>query len=85
MVLVPFCKQHILALPYRFGEESLHSCEVMLKDVEDSKRVNNGISSDMQRRKDEKVRHITHYTDVHIFLLYNSILFFICAYTFLIS
>jgi len=30
----------------RFGEESLHSCEVMLKDVEDSKRINNSIHSE---------------------------------------
>ena len=30
---------------FRFGEESLHSCEVMLKDIEDSKRINNAIQS----------------------------------------
>jgi hypothetical protein len=34
----------------RFGEESLHSCEVMLKDVEDSKRANNAIFSELSRR-----------------------------------
>eukprot|EP01036_Dinobryon_divergens_P029650 gene29650-38775_t len=32
-------------LKIRFGEESLHSCEVMLKDIEDSKRINNAIQS----------------------------------------
>lgn len=33
----------------RFGEESLHSCEVMLKDVEDSKRANNGVHSELAK------------------------------------
>ena len=33
----------------RFGEESLHSCEVMLKDIEDSKRTNNGVHSEVSR------------------------------------
>jgi anaphase-promoting complex subunit 2 len=32
-------------LKIRFGEESLQSCEVMLRDLEDSKRVNNSIAS----------------------------------------
>jgi len=32
-------------LKIRFGEEYLHNCEVMLRDVEDSKRVNNSIHS----------------------------------------
>ena len=34
---------------YRFGEESLHACEVMLKDVEDSKRANNGVHSEFKK------------------------------------
>lgn len=33
----------------RFGEESLHACEVMLKDVEDSKRANNGVHSELKK------------------------------------
>ena len=33
---------------WRFGEETLHSCEVMLKDIEDSKRLNNAIQSKLQ-------------------------------------
>lgn len=28
-------------LKLRFGEASLHQCEVMLKDIGDSKRINN--------------------------------------------
>jgi anaphase-promoting complex subunit 2 len=36
-------------LKMRFGEEPLHSCEVMLRDVEESKRVNNAISSSLKK------------------------------------
>eukprot|EP01038_Epipyxis_sp_PR26KG_P010296 gene10296-13841_t len=36
-------------LKIRFGEEYLHSCEVMLKDIEDSKRINNSIQSKTQQ------------------------------------
>ena len=35
----------------RFGDESLHSCEVMLRDLEDSKRVNTAISSELQKKR----------------------------------
>lgn len=35
--------KYLYVVSIRFGEESLHSCEVMLKDIEDSKRVNNAI------------------------------------------
>jgi anaphase-promoting complex subunit 2 len=38
-----------LFLLSRFGEESLHACEVMLKDVEDSKRANNAVHSELAR------------------------------------
>ena len=33
-------------LKLRFGEASLHQCEVMLKDIGDSKRINNLLHSD---------------------------------------
>jgi len=36
-------------LKIRFGESLLHSCEVMLKDVTDSKRINAHIHSDSNR------------------------------------
>ena len=36
-------------LKIRFGEEPLHSCEVMLRDIEDSKRINNSITSELLR------------------------------------
>ena len=38
-------------LKIRFGEESLHNCEVMLRDLEDSKRVNNATASHLEKNK----------------------------------
>ncbi|KAH8272907.1 hypothetical protein KR018_008589 [Drosophila ironensis] len=40
-------------LKIRFGESLLHSCEVMLKDVTDSKRINAHIHSDTDRTESE--------------------------------
>lgn len=40
-------------LKIRFGESLLHSCEVMLKDVTDSKRINAHIHSDGDRTESE--------------------------------
>ena len=37
-------------LKLRFGESSMHSCEVMVKDIADSKRVNTTIR-DMKKKK----------------------------------
>ena len=34
---------------YRFGETDLHKCEVMLKDVADSKRLNVRINDELQK------------------------------------
>lgn len=34
-------------LKLRFGDSLLHSCEVMLKDISDSKRINSHIQSDL--------------------------------------
>lgn len=42
-------------LKIRFGESLLHSCEVMLKDVTDSKRINAHIHSD-RRTNESKLR-----------------------------
>lgn len=36
-------------LKIRFGDEPLHSCEVMLRDIEDSRRVNNSIQSELTK------------------------------------
>ena len=37
-------------LKIRFGEEPLQSCEVMLRDMEDSRRVNNAVTSELRGR-----------------------------------
>lgn len=37
-------------LKIRFGEEALHSCAVMLKDIEDSKRNTNAIHSELRKK-----------------------------------
>ena len=39
-------------LKIRFGEEPLHSCEVMLRDIEDSRRVNNAIISELRKAEE---------------------------------
>lgn len=36
-------------LKRRFGEDHLYSCEVMLRDVEDSRRINNAITSELKK------------------------------------
>lgn len=43
----------------RFGEESLRCCEVMLRDIEESKRVNNAILFEL--KKDETVSRSSFY------------------------
>ncbi|XP_036224798.2 anaphase-promoting complex subunit 2 isoform X4 [Bactrocera oleae] len=40
-------------LKLRFGDSLLHSCEVMLKDLTDSKRINSHISSDSTYKENE--------------------------------
>lgn len=47
---------------YRFGEESLRCCEVMLRDIEESKRVNNAILFEL--KKEETVSYC------YFFLIY---------------
>lgn len=38
-------------LKLRFGEMLLHNCEVMLKDISDSKRINANIHNDAENAK----------------------------------
>ena len=40
---------------YRFGEEPLHSCEVMLRDIEESKRVNNAVAFELSKNREVRV------------------------------
>ncbi|XP_039955850.1 anaphase-promoting complex subunit 2 [Bactrocera neohumeralis] len=48
-------------LKLRFGDSLLHSCEVMLKDLTDSKRINSHISSDT-KYKENKTFDISAFT-----------------------
>ncbi|XP_036224796.2 anaphase-promoting complex subunit 2 isoform X2 [Bactrocera oleae] len=48
-------------LKLRFGDSLLHSCEVMLKDLTDSKRINSHISSD-STYKENKIFDISAFT-----------------------
>ena len=61
----------------RFGEESLHSCEVMLKDVEDSKRINNTIRSEWNTNEQQQSQTVDEnkvsYTINHAYHIYVSI------------
>jgi anaphase-promoting complex subunit 2 len=41
---------YVLYVFPRFGEESLHSCEIMIKDMEDSKRANNAVYSSLTNK-----------------------------------
>lgn len=40
--------QTLELLKLRFGEESLHQCEIMVRDIEDSKRLNLNVQSTMK-------------------------------------
>eukprot|EP00123_Amoebidium_parasiticum_P006824 comp17682_c0_seq1/m.17518 comp17682_c0_seq1/g.17518 ORF comp17682_c0_seq1/g.17518 comp17682_c0_seq1/m.17518 type:complete len:752 (-) comp17682_c0_seq1:314-2569(-) len=47
-------------LKLRFGEASLHYCEVMLKDVTDSRRINNNVHFTHKQKFDEEMPvHVT--------------------------
>lgn len=57
-------------LKIRFGEESLHSCEVMIKDMEDSKRANNAVYSSLSN-KASVICISTSHQHSFVFLTYN--------------
>ena len=40
--------RHLELLKRRFGEHQLHHCEVMIKDVNDSKKIDENIQSDLK-------------------------------------
>lgn len=41
-------------LKLRFGENNLHFCEVMIKDIADSKRINAHVISQLKKSKEEQ-------------------------------
>lgn len=44
--------QTLELLKLRFGEDSLQQCEIMVRDVEDSKRINLNIRSTLEKQAD---------------------------------
>lgn len=48
-------------LKLRFDETLLHTCEVMLKDISDSKRINAHIQNDSEMESDEGLVCIIHW------------------------
>ena len=46
--------RYLELLKLRFGETQLHSCEVMLKDVADSKRLNTRISEQCEGEREKE-------------------------------
>lgn len=69
----------------RFGEESLHSCEVMLKDVEDAKRINNTIRSEWNKNEQQQQQQSQTVDENKVYYLpeYYSIIKHIYVCTFL--
>ena len=45
-------------LKLRFGESSLHFCEVMIKDMVDSRRINTRVLSQLKKEKEEKEEEV---------------------------
>ena len=49
--------RYLELLKLRFGESQLHNCEVMLKDVADSKRINTRIAEERKKSGEAEVNH----------------------------
>ncbi|OWZ10966.1 Anaphase-promoting complex subunit [Phytophthora megakarya] len=47
--------QTLELLKLRFGEDSLHQCEIMVRDIEDSKRLNLNVQSTMEHPADATI------------------------------
>ena len=47
--------RYLELLKLRFGESQLHNCEVMLKDVADSKRINTRIAEERKKSGEAEV------------------------------
>jgi anaphase-promoting complex subunit 2 len=50
--------RYLELLKLRFGESQLHYCEVMLKDVADSKRLNSRIMDERRKSAEREVELI---------------------------
>ena len=49
--------RYLELLKLRFGESQLHFCEVMLKDVADSKRINTNIHNREKKQRETKIQN----------------------------
>ena len=57
-MLVPRAREHEYSL--YFGQESLHQCEIMIKDIDDSRRINSNLRSsalNALRKSEQQVQH----------------------------
>ena len=45
-------------LKLRFGESNLHFCEVMIKDMVDSRRINTHVLSQLKKEKKEEEEEV---------------------------
>ena len=50
--------RYLELLKLRFGESQLHNCEVMLKDVADSKRINTRIAEERKKSGEAEVNEL---------------------------
>lgn len=64
--------RYLELLKLRFGESQLHNCEVMLKDVADSKRINTRIAEERKKTGEAEVPFIFGYKT--LFPFQNKIL-----------
>ena len=46
--------RHLEMLKWRFEEQSLHECDVMLKDIHDSRRINMLVREDLEAQGEQQ-------------------------------
>ena len=46
--------EHVELLKLKFGENSMHHCEVMLKDMTNSKRINTYVHNEIKRQQENR-------------------------------
>ncbi|EFA80064.1 anaphase promoting complex subunit 2 [Heterostelium album PN500] len=51
--------ENVELLKLRFGENSMHNCEIMIKDIQDSKRLNNQIGQQLREKQLEAIKFDT--------------------------
>ena len=56
--IFPLQLRYLELLKLRFGESHLHFCEIMLKDVADSRRINSHIQASAAKNENTKVQYI---------------------------